>query len=96
MKTLEDLIAQNERDKHALDLIKIYLDYIENYKDIQNQLVVAGEPFNSKAFCLMDKQKDAFKSLWLSVVEDIKHQDLSSDVWYRFFRFRHDVKYNGF
>ena len=95
MKTLEELISQNERDKHALDLIKLYLDYIGNYHDIQNRLVEAGEPVDSKAFRLMEEQKDAFEDLWLGVVEDISIHDLSSDVWFRFFKLRHDVKFNS-
>lgn len=94
MKTLEELIAQNERDKHALDLIKLYLDYTGNYNDIQNRLVEAGEPVDSVTFRLMDEQEDAFKNLWLSVAEDISIKDLSSDVWLWFFRLRHDVKFN--
>ncbi len=95
MKTLEELITQNEKDKRALDLIMIYLNYIGNYNDIRNRLVEAGEPIDGMAFLLMDEQKDAFKNLWLSVVEDIKINDLSSDVWFRFFKLRHDVKFNS-
>lgn len=95
MKTLEELVAQNERDKHALDLIKLYLDYIGNYNDIQNRLVEAGEPVDSKAFRLMDEQKDAFENLWLSVVDGINHKGLSTDVWLWFFKLRHDVKFNS-
>lgn len=95
MKTLEELIAQNEKDKHALDLIMIYLNYIGNCNDIQNRLVEAGVPVDSVAFRMMDEQEDAFKNLWLSVVEDIKINDLSSDVWFRFFKLRHDVKFNS-
>ncbi len=95
MKTLEELITQNEKDKRALDLIMLYLNYIGNYNDIQSRLVEAGEPVDSKAFRLMDEQKDAFKNLWLSVVEDIKIGDLSSDVWFKFFKLRHDVKFNS-
>lgn len=95
MKTLEELIAQNERDKHALDLIMLYLNYIGNYNDIQNRLIEAGEPVDSKAFRLMDEQKDAFKNLWLEVVDKIDLKDLSTDVWFRFFRLRHDVKFNN-
>lgn len=95
MKTLEELITQNEKDKRALDLIMFYLNYIGNYHDIQNRLIEAGEPVDSKAFRLMDEQKDAFKNLWLSVVEDIKISDLSSDVWFKFFKLRHDVKFNS-
>ena len=95
MKTLEELITQNEKDKRALDLIMLYLNYIGNYHDIQNRLIEAGEPVDSKAFRLMDEQKDAFKNLWLNVVEDIKISDLSSDVWFKFFKLRHDVKFNS-
>lgn len=95
MKTLEELIAQNERDKHALDLIMLYLNYIGNYNDIQNRLVEAGEPVDSKAFRLMDEQKDAFENLWLEVVDKIDLKDLSTNVWIRFFRLRHDVKFNN-
>lgn len=95
MKTLEELIAQNERDKHALDLIMLYLNYIGNYNDIQNRLIEAGEPVDSKAFRLMDEQKDVFKNLWLEVVDKIDLKDLSTDVWFRFFRLRHDVKFNN-
>lgn len=95
MKTLEELIAQNERDKHALDLIMLYLNYIGNYNDINNRLVEAGEPVDSKAFRLMDEQKDAFRNLWLSVAEEVKINDLSTDVWFRFFKLRHDVKFNS-
>lgn len=95
MKTLEELIAQNEKDKRALDLIMLYLNYIGNYNDIQNRLVEAGEPVDSKAFRLMDEQKDAFRNLWLDVVEDISINDLSSDVWFKFFKLRHDVKFNS-
>lgn len=95
MKTLKELIAQNERDKRALDLIMLYLNYIGNYNDIQNRLVEAGEPVNGEVFRMMDEQKDAFKNLWLSVVDEIKLKDLSSEVWYRFFKLRHDVKFNN-
>lgn len=95
MKTLEELITQNEKDKRALDLIMLYLNYIGNYNDIQNRLVEAGVPVDSKAFRLMDEQKDAFRNLWLDVVEDISIKDLSSDVWFRFFKLRHDVKFNS-
>lgn len=95
MKTLKELIDQNEKDKRALDLIMLYLNYIGNYNDIQNRLVEAGEPVDSKAFRLMDEQKDAFRSLWLDVVEDISIKDLSADVWFRFFKLRHDVKFNS-
>jgi len=94
MNTLEELFAQYERDKHALDLINLYLDYIGNYHDIRKRLVEAGAPVDDKAFRLMDEQKDAFKNLWLSVVEDIKIEDLSTDVCLRFFRLQQDVKFN--
>lgn len=94
MNTLEELFAQYERDKHALDLINLYLDYLGNYHDIQNRLVEAGEAVDSKTFRLMDEQKDAFKNLWLSVVEDIKIEDLSTDVGLMLFGLRQDVKFN--
>lgn len=95
MQTLEELIDRNERDKHALDLIKLYLDYIGNYNEIQNRLVEEGVPVDSKPFRLMDEQKDAFKNLWLSVAEKVSMKELSTDVWYRFFKLRHDVKFNS-
>jgi hypothetical protein len=95
MKTLEELITQNEKDKRALDLIMLYLNYIGNYNDIQNRLIEAGEPVDSKVFRLMDEQKDAFRNLWLSVAEEVKINDLSTDVWFRFFKLRHDVKFNS-
>lgn len=95
MKTLEELIAQNERDKHALDLITLYLNYIGNHNDIQNRLIEAGEPVGSETFRLMDEQNDAFRNLWLDVVGDIKINDLSGEVWFRFFKLRHDVRFNS-
>lgn len=93
MKTFEELVAQNEKDKKALDLIKIYRDYVKNYQEILDDMEKGAVPVNEDTYTQLDSQKEAFRELWLIVADEIDRNVLSFDVWALFVRLRHDVKF---